>query len=32
MRTESPSAWDAVVLSTQHGPEVSQEQIHGDIK
>ena len=27
-----PFRLDAVVLSTQHGPEVSQEQIHGDIK
>ena len=27
-----PSRLDAVVLSTQHGPEVSQEQIHEDIK
>ena len=27
-----PSILDAVVLSTQHDPEVSQEQIHEDIK
>ena len=27
-----PSRLDAVVLSTQHDPEVSQEQIHEDIK
>ena len=27
-----PSRLDAVVLSTQHNPEVSQEQIHADIK
>ena len=27
-----PSRLDAVVLSTQHGEEVSQEQIHADIK
>ena len=27
-----PFRLDAVVLSTQHGPEVSQEQIHADIK
>ena len=27
-----PSRLDAVVLSTQHNPEVSQEQIHTDIK
>ena len=27
-----PSRLDAVVLSTQHDPEVSQEQIHKDIK
>ncbi|MGN0436832.1 MAG: methionine adenosyltransferase, partial [Wujia sp.] len=27
-----PSRLDAVVLSTQHGEEVSQEQIHSDIK
>lgn len=27
-----PVRLDAVVLSTQHGPEVSQEQIHEDIK
>ena len=27
-----PFRLDAVVLSTQHGPEVSQEQIHEDIK
>lgn len=27
-----PVHLDAVVLSTQHGPEVSQEQIHDDIK
>ncbi len=31
MRAESRRL-DAVVLSTQHGPEVSQEQIHEDIK
>ena len=29
---EKPIRLDAVVLSTQHGPEVSQEQIHKDIK
>ena len=28
----NPVRLDAVVLSTQHGPEVSQEQIHEDIK
>ena len=28
----TPSRLDAVVLSTQHDPEVSQEQIHEDIK
>lgn len=28
----NPSRLDAVVLSTQHDPEVSQEQIHEDIK
>ncbi len=27
-----PARLDAVVLSTQHNPEVSQEQIHADIK
>lgn len=27
-----PFRLDAVVLSTQHDPEVSQEQIHEDIK
>ena len=27
-----PIRLDAVVLSTQHNPDVSQEQIHGDIK
>ncbi len=27
-----PVRLDAVVISTQHGPEVSQEQIHADIK
>ena len=27
-----PNALDAVVLSTQHDPDVSQEQIHEDIK
>ena len=27
-----PFRLDAVVLSTQHGPEISQEQIHEDIK
>ncbi len=29
---DKPVRLDAVVLSTQHGPEVSQEQIHADIK
>ena len=29
---DKPIRLDAVVLSTQHGPEVSQEQIHADIK
>ena len=28
----NPSRLDAVVLSTQHDPEVSQEQIHADIR
>ena len=27
-----PARLEAVVLSTQHGPEVSQEQIHADVK
>ncbi len=27
-----PARIEAVVLSTQHGPEVSQEQIHADVK
>ncbi len=30
--TGKPSRLDAVVLSTQHGEEVTQEQIHADIK
>lgn len=29
---DKPMRLDAVVLSTQHDPEVTQEQIHGDIK
>ena len=32
MRTEKPYRLDAVVLSTQHDPDVTQEQIHEDIK
>ena len=27
-----PRRWDAVVLSTQHDPDISQEQIHEDIR
>ncbi|MCI7813479.1 MAG: methionine adenosyltransferase [Robinsoniella sp.] len=30
--TGKPARLDAVVLSTQHNPEVTQEQIHADIK
>ncbi len=29
---EKPSRIDAVVCSTQHDPDVTQEQIHEDIK
>ena len=32
MKMDKPVRLDAVVLSTQHAPEVSQEQIHEDIK
>ena len=32
MRQRKPVRLDAVVLSTQHDPEVTQEQIHEDIK
>ncbi|MFQ7288674.1 MAG: hypothetical protein ACLRPV_07055 [Lacrimispora saccharolytica] len=32
MRTAKPIRLDAVVLSTQHDPDVTQEQIHEDIK
>ncbi|WP_291598040.1 hypothetical protein [Blautia sp. LMAG:75] len=32
MRMTAPSAWTPVVLSTQHDPDVTQEQIHEDIK
>ena len=32
MKMENLSRLDAVVLSTQHDAEVSQEQIHKDIK
>ena len=32
MRMTSQYVWDAVVLSTQHDENVSQEQIHEDIK
>ena len=32
MRTAKPVRLDAVVLSTQHDPDVTQEQIHEDIK
>ena len=32
MRRTDPIRLDAVVLSTQHDPDVTQEQIHEDIK
>ncbi len=32
MKMENQARLDAVVLSTQHDPEVTQEQIHEDIK
>ena len=32
MRMANQYRLDAVVLSTQHDPEVTQEQIHEDIK
>ncbi len=32
MRAGVPARLDAVVLSTQHDPEVTQDQIHEDIK
>ena len=31
-RNGTPKRLDAVVLSTQHDPDVTQEQIHEDIK
>ena len=32
MKNGIPHRLDAVVLSTQHDPDVTQEQIHDDIK